>query len=71
MAYKKINHEHQSWCFEHGFHVLVEPNHGMFTIYVKNGQREYKYGDFRVKELWDEVWGLYTKIYEKNKDRWQ
>ncbi len=61
-----VNLEHQSWCLKKGYLVIVEPSGAFFSVWVYNGQIKHKYKEVKAKELWNEVWGLYTKIYNKN-----
>ena len=69
----KWNYKHQQYCFKKGFIIYPVVSGKMFKVYCNRIKGNYymKGKEFNKQDVFQEIWNLYTKIYnyEFNKVR--
>ena len=65
-AFKNCDNKAQSYCFERGFVITLEPSGANYKVKYQMGHKAQYYmqgKEFDLQEGYQSIWDLYTKIY--------
>ena len=71
-AFKNCDNKAQSYCFNKGFVITLEPSGANYKVKYQRGHsgQYYMQGkEFDLQEAFQSIWDLYTKIYEYDKQK--
>lgn len=64
-----LDYDAQVWCFHQGYRIYPRICKGGYQIHIELGEKKATINEvYSEKDIYTEIWKIYTKLYIKNKN---